>query len=539
MALPTIKLSSVDKFVNWVSPKRGLQRIQAKAAIEFMSSSGYVTSGSSKRSMRGWGPAAKTSDEDTLPKVEQARADSRDLFMNSNIATGALRRAVTNTIGGGLVLQSRIDDDALGIASDEAFEWERKTEREFNLWSSSKNCDVTRMQNFYELQELAFLNTLLSGDVFVAMPYVKYRGMPYDLKLKIIEADYCCNPNFMMDTEIIAGGIEVDKHGAPNFYHFKRSIPSKYNQLNDGWNKVKVFGDRTGRRNILHLLRKDRPGQRRGMPFLAPVIESLKNITRLSEAELMGSILSSFFTVFVTSQTGQEGLAGAFDPSESTVETDINGDPVSDPDKNVYEMGSANIIDLAPGDDIKMADPKRPNQLFEPFFVAIVKQIGSAIEIPFEQLMLHFSTSYSAARGCLLEAWKFYRKNRLWFIANFNNPIYREWLTEAIFKNRIAAPGFLSDPLIRNAWCGCAWGGSGMGQIDPLKESRAISERLNNMTTTHEDEYTSIHGGSNGSWESAMKRRKREEELIQRRGLVSYPVDPDEQQNLEELEDGK
>jgi hypothetical protein len=51
--------------------------------------------------------------------------------------------------------------------SDEAAEaWERNTEVLFDIWASSKMADVTRGQNFYDLQALAFTSAWESGDVF-------------------------------------------------------------------------------------------------------------------------------------------------------------------------------------------------------------------------------------------------------------------------------------------------------------------------------------------------------------------------------------
>ena len=42
------------------------------------------------------------------------------------------------------------------------------------------------------------------------------------------------------------------------------------------WTRVQARGDRTGRRNILHIMQRERAGQVRGVPVLAPVLESLE-----------------------------------------------------------------------------------------------------------------------------------------------------------------------------------------------------------------------------------------------------------------------
>jgi len=279
---------------------------------------------------------------------------------------------------------------------------------------------------------------------------------------------------------------------------------------------------------MLHLFAKERPGQRRGIPILAPVIEELKQITRLSKAELDAAVLNAYFTVFVKSATTVgPGLAEGFVPPTVGMpagQPGVSDKNAEDPrDDAIYEMGSANIVEMMEGEEIQMADPKRPNQHFEPFYMAMVKQIGASIEVPFEQLLLHFQSSYSAARGALQEAWKTYRSHRTFMTRYFCQPVYEEWLTEAILKGRISAPGFFADPLIRKAWSAAAWTGPGQGQLDPLKETTAAALRIDKRLSTHEDEFVAISGGD---WTGAMNRLSREETHLESLDLQVQPSSP-------------
>lgn len=520
--LPSVKLNFIDRLVTAVNPVKGMERLRARAAFGFLESSGYITSSSYKRSMRGWNTAGGTADQDVLPKAGQARKDSRDLYMNTPLATSALKRVKTNAVGSGLTLQSRIDREYLRMSDEQADEWEKQAEREFKLWAEDKRyCDASMIQNFYELQASALFNMMLSGDVFALLPYITRKGHPYNLRIQLIEADRISNPNLVPDTKYIAGGIKVGDHGEPLSYYISQrtnqgligltSIPTK-------WTEVKAFGSASGRRNILHLYTKDRPGQRRGMPLLAPVVEVLKQQSRLTEAELMAAVISSFFTVFIKSTT-PTGLAPQYIDEERVANPDADSTGVgsgTEADTNVMELGSGGIFELGQDQSIDVADPKRPNDGFEPFFLALTKQIGAAIEVPFEQLILHFSSSYSASRAALLEAWKFYRERRLWLARNFCNPVYDEWMAEAVASGRLSAPGFFDDPLIRKAWTGCSWGGPGQGQIDPLKETKAAQGRIDYLLSSFEDEHTAINGGD---WEGTFNRAVRERTQIQNKGM--------------------
>lgn len=521
-----IRLNLIDRMLRYANPKSALERVRYRTALSNLEENGYITSGSSKRSMRAWNPKSSTADEDTIPKLESMRADSRDLYMNTPLATGALRRLKTNAIGFGLRLQCRVDRNLLGLSDGAADEWERRTEREFLTWANSPECDASRTLAFPQLTGLAFFSTLLSGDAFTLLPRVKRPGQVYDTKIHIIEGDYVCNPYLQLQTNRIASGIEVDDLGAPIAYHFRRPylngmLSSSFLNGLDKWVRIPAYGPRTGRRQVFHLFDKERPGQRRGVPLLAPVIEELKQLTRLSKAEIQAAIINSYFTVFVKSQNPVSNvLANGFMPAGGMYPQGAPGvsalNTNDERDDVIYEMGSGNVIEMGEGEDISLADPRRPNANFEPFFLAIVKQIGSSLQMPFEQLMLHFSASYSASRAALQEAWKFYRERRIWTATYFCQPIYKEWLVEAIAKGRISAPGFFSDPVIQDAWCGSTWTGPGQGQLDPLKETKASILRVKNRLSTYEDEFVAINGAD---WTNAMNRLSREKNHLEDLGL--------------------
>ena len=81
-----------------------------------------------------------------------------------------------------------------------------------------------------------------------------------------------------------------------------------------------------------------------------------------------------------------------------------------------------------------MVNPGRPNPNFDPFVIAVLKQIGAALEIPYEILIMAFSSNYSASRAAILEFFKVVKMYRAWFVADFCQPIYEEWLSEAVAK---------------------------------------------------------------------------------------------------------
>lgn len=188
--------------------------------------------------------------------------------------------------------------------------------------------------------------------------------------------------------------------------------------------------------------------------------------------------------MFVTHNTSSGELGNGLNYSEQIDDEDITS----------YELGAGTMVNLQNGEGVEFADPSRPNTAFDTFVDSIVKQVGTALEIPYELLVKHFSASYSASRAALLEAWKMFRMRRFWLASDFCQPIYEEWLTEAVAKGRIYAPRFFDDPIIRNAYCKAEWHGPSQGQIDPLKEVNAATKRIEEGLSTRQKEAAELTG---------------------------------------------
>ena len=109
-------------------------------------------------------------------------------------------------------------------------------------------------------------------------------------------------------------------------------------------------------------------------------------------------------------------------------------------------------------------------------------------------MMMSFSSSYSASRAALLEAWKGFKMRREWLADDFCRPVYELWLTEAVARGRISAPGFLTDPIIRQAYLGSEWIGPSQGQLDPTKEVSAAVTAVENGFSTREAESIKLNG---------------------------------------------
>ena len=290
-----------DTLLTAIAPERAVKRVAAQTAIRAINS-GYSNYGASlhKKSMRGWMWHGGSPKEDIEDNLRVLRERSRDAYMGVPLATGAIKTMRTNVVCGGLTPTPQIDNAFLGISDEEAQKINEQIAREFALWANKPTCDADRIDNFYMLQQLAFTGFLLNGDSWAVLQNKKTPGVPYDLRVRIIEADRICSPAFMdilsptdineHHVEKIVQGVETDADGMVIAYWVCDRHPLASTSVTgltaSHWTRVEAYGKKTGRQNVLCLMQRERAGQLRGVPLLAPVLESLKQLGRFTDAEL-------------------------------------------------------------------------------------------------------------------------------------------------------------------------------------------------------------------------------------------------------------
>ena len=461
------------------------EALSGMSAVAALNDAGTAPAGIT--SSRWWRPAARDARSDTLRHLPLQRGASRELVRTSPIAAGAINTNVDRVVGTGLALSSQPNRAVLGWTVEQAAEWKAHVHREFSLWADSTESDQEQTLTFYEQQAVVLRGTLESGDLFTLMPDGERTAtQPYKLRLQLLEADRCGNPLGQADTATIAGGVRRSASGAPESYfiydqHPGGWLPGASGQRFKGeW--IERLGNRSNRRRILHHLRKRRPEQPRGAPYLAPIVDCIKQIARYTEAEIMAAVITAYLTVMIETPTGNTspvfdgGTAGAGGAGQE------------------IGLGMGAVVGLAPGEKPHTINPGRPNPNFEPFILAIIKQIGMGLSLPYELLLKQFNSSYSASKAALLDAWVYFRTVRAWLAQSFCQPVFETWLTEAVAIGRVSAPGFFSDPLMRWAYTRAVWTGDSMGSINPKDEVAAFTAAIDARLVSRERAEWELYG---------------------------------------------
>lgn len=509
-----VRETLADRVVGYFSPTAHLDRMRARVSMEAATGigGGYTGGKRDRRQTRNWRPAEGSANADTIPDLPDLRARARDLARNMPIAGGAIATVVTNVVGEGLMVAPSIDHKLLGLTEEQKEAWETAAAMEFSL--AAEGADFTKVLSFDEMQALALRSVMESGDVFALRRYREDPGEVYGTRMQMIEADRVSNPGRAADTASVVGGIRFNDDGVAVGYHVSNRHPGDY-LLTAGatlaWKEVPAR-DADGRPLVLHLAERLRPDQARGVPYLAPVIELLRVLGGYTENEATAALVTSMFTVFVTSAQDE---GGAVKP--------IVGETDSTTAANELKLGPGAIIDLADGEDVKMANPLRPNAGFDAFVMSLCRQIGVALELPYELLIKHFTASYSASRAALETAWQFFRKRRAWLARRFCQPYYEMVLWEAVARGRLEAPGFFDDPLIRRAWCGAYWNGPARISLNQYVDAQADDLNLQNRLISRERIIQERFGGT---FEDTRSQLAKEERVLEAAGLKAEAPQP-------------
>jgi lambda family phage portal protein len=454
-----------------------------------------------KNSLAGWLWRGGDADRDIGLSVQILRERSRDAFMGIPLAAAAVETLDTNVIGEGLFPAPNIDGDALGLDETETTDLNKEIADKWEWWASDpRECDFEAKHSFYTLLHTAFQSMLLSGDCPVLFPLKPRLGTLFDLRLRILEADRVMNPSpaFIGQNLLqnIFNGVELSDEGELVAYHIANRHPLSVGQqfgrfapINQTF-RVEPFGALTGRRNMVLLMRPERPEQRRGVPILSVCLELLKQMGRYIDSTVVGAVIQSYFTAFITSEFPDPTI---FD----SLLTEKQKKEIYDLNPYNVQLGPGIVNFMRPGHSVNFANPTMPQATFGEFTIAVCKFIGAALGIPHEVLLKQFNASYSASRAALLDFWRRVRKYRALVIDQLCQPVYEEWLTDAISLGRIVNfKGGFDDPYIRKAMLRCIWTGSSAGSLDPQKEVMAADLKVKCGFSTIERESAELNGSN-------------------------------------------
>lgn len=323
----------------------------------------------------------------------------------------------------------------------------------FDTLSATYAFDSMHQQDIYQMQQQAFETMLLSGECWLIREH--------DIENKysswyVAEPDHVFNPpfltiqsdgNYYYKNHLIIDGIEFASNGAPLAIHYCKS-PYTCNVSNKkAWQRI-FFYDKEGTPNIIQLKLTDRPEYPRGLPILAPLIETLYGLYAYGQAQIQMGILQSCQALVVKTDTNK-----SFNPFTPLSADDLNAPLISQstdskapkqdfsivPPNNRDTYGLVNNLNfVSPGQTIHLGDdeslecitPTGPSNSLTEYYNLVLEQCCASLGIPKPLLNGVFDASFSASKASIAQ-WEYtISKYRKAFIEQMLRPLYRVYLLD-------------------------------------------------------------------------------------------------------------
>lgn len=290
-------MTVIDRVIGYFAPEAGLRRLTARAQTNVVMNYDAASRG---RRTYGWKASATSADAAAFGSRERLRQLSRDMVRNRAYAARAKDVVVANVVGEGIQPSVRSDKDS-----------DKKTITSLMRQHLLTNLiDTGEEYDLLEIQQICMGTVFTDGEVLVRrrMRSSRFsRGLVLPYQVELIEADQLDTTVQTFGGNLVIEGVEYGPTGAVEAYHIYNEHPGAVRHRNP------LTSTRVHWTDIIHLRRFDRPGQMRGVPWLAPVMMTLGELADYQEAQILKQRISALMAIVLKYTTGavRPATAGA------------------------------------------------------------------------------------------------------------------------------------------------------------------------------------------------------------------------------------
>lgn len=447
-----------------------------------------------------WFSGNTSADAEIKSSLKKLRDRSRQMVRDNPYARQAKRATQMNVIGHGIQMQCHVMR-LRGKKRDDVLN--QLIEEKWNYWCQKDSCDVAGKNSMHEMQLLAAGALPESGDVFFRILRRAFGKSRVPIALQIIEADLLddeySGPNTQKGSEWRMG-VEVDQWGRPLQYAFFTRHP--------GDSQFLGFKESQGRhvfvsaKDIIHLFIPERPGQNRGVPWFASVMDDAHQMQGYEEAAVVRARGAASLMGFIQSPEGE-----------------LEADDVED-EHRLTDFEPGQFRYLNPGESIEIPQISAPDTQYEMFVRQKTRRFAAGFGCSYETISRDMSqTNYSSSRLSLLEDREHWKLIQKYMIENFLQRVFEEWLSAAVLSGELNLPDYELRP--ERYEKAINWQPRGWSWVDPLKEAQAyaLMEDRGYMTKAE------ICGLLGSDLEDNLKEIAFEKQLSEELGLNPAPVD--------------
>lgn len=419
-----------------------------------------------------WNPAAMSPDDTAVGELERLVQRQRDLVRNSPWAR-ALYEQMRSYVCGSQPwsVQPSTRPEVLvryGITEAQTQEWIERCDELFEEAASDTGLDRQQCCDLWELMRRAYgLRLDFDG---LARIYVDGTS-PAGISVALIEGDLVRTPPDKTNDPLVRFGVRHDKRtGEPwAFYVADRYPLSLMHGQAAKFDFVKRY-DAAGRQQLIHLMRPDRVGQSRGLPWLHAVLGELDDLAAFAEAELMAARVSACIGLIIQ--------------SSSPLTKDSKGN-----EKLKLKPGAH--LRVGPETQVTAFNPTRPSNSFEPFVRWRQRDVCSSLGFSSTLGTREFErANYSGARTIIFDAKRTFEAEQRWLASTFLRPIYRRFIEQAWLDGKLPPlPLYDGDreTQVTSELMRCAFTPPPYGFVDPQTEVEAMGKAIGYRLIDYKD----------------------------------------------------
>lgn len=277
--------TALDRVISEFAPEAGRQRVMSRQALGLAMNYDAASRG---RRTEGWKAPATDADAAAFGSRPRLRQLSRDAVRNRPYAARAREVVVANVVGTGIV-PSVVHDDVTV---------QQKIMDVLRAHLLTPALDARGELDLYALQEVVMGTVFTDGEILARrrIRRGKYaRDLPLAFQVELLECDYLDTTVTSWGQNEVIEGVEYSPIGDIEAYHLYREHPGAARMRGATLNSERVPWQ-----EILHIRRLDRPGQLRGVPWLAPVMLTMGDLSDYQEAQILKQKMAAMLAAIVT-----------------------------------------------------------------------------------------------------------------------------------------------------------------------------------------------------------------------------------------------
>ena len=388
--------------------------------------------------------------------LDALRRHSRQAHRNSPLVRKAVRAAVTNEIGTGIV--PRFDSENI--------EANKTLRLLFDRFSAE--CDTERQLDIYGLQAAWSSARKVSGEVFIRRrPRSLSEGLAVPFQLQTLEADYVpieLNETRKNGNRIIQG-IEFNKRGKRVAYWMYVSHPGEY----QGFDSSKLM--RVRAKDVIHHFRAERPGQVRGEPLGVSGLVTLTKFESYNSAELTRKETRSGYTGMLT-RNDLEDEDYLYDP--------ITGEKLDqDAEGATSTIRSGTVVTAPAGTKLDLFDGDNTGSGYKDYSRERKLELAVAYEIPYELMTGDWAGINDRIYRALIQEYRRgvrMEQDHLMIFQVLSR--IKDWFIDSAVGNRlITLPNFAAN---ESDYRRCEWRPEAWKHIHPVQDIEALIKAKDN-----------------------------------------------------------